>query len=204
MSHTLVDDHIRHEFRSSLNILIHFSVSIAQLISVLVILGLQIALTVTQTCAYQVAIGFWSFPFLIISPFSIWLVIWRRSSTTCLIAIFIHFCSNLFATGIIIVSFLVLIGPIGYICSMSSLNTTYIMLNSSLIGITGFLKLFNYGELILLCLLIRNNNKIPRQDIDEFFQRDVSFVRDPMNTNGWRSWSAVSSETYSNSDVFFA
>ncbi|CAF5114168.1 unnamed protein product [Rotaria sp. Silwood1] len=86
----------------------HFSFSLTQLVTVLVILGLLIASTVTQTCAYHFGIGFWSFPFLLISPLSIWLVIWRRSSISCLIAILIHFCSTLFATAIIIISFLVL------------------------------------------------------------------------------------------------
>ncbi|CAF4537566.1 unnamed protein product, partial [Rotaria magnacalcarata] len=50
MRHGLVDDHIRYEFQSILNVLTHFSVSLTQLVSVLIILGLQIALTVTQTC----------------------------------------------------------------------------------------------------------------------------------------------------------
>ncbi|CAF3120559.1 unnamed protein product [Rotaria sp. Silwood2] len=138
MQNSLVDCHIRHEFRSILNILIHFSFSLTELVSVLAILGLQIALTVTQTCAYQFGIDFWLFPFLIISPLSVWLVIWRRNLATCLIAIVIHFSSTLFATAVIILSFLVLIGPIGFTCFISSLNVTYIALNSSLIGMSVF------------------------------------------------------------------
>ncbi|CAF2203983.1 unnamed protein product [Rotaria magnacalcarata] len=204
MRHGLVDDHIQYEFQSILNVLTHFSVSLTQLVSVLIILGLQIALTVTQTCEYRFGIGFWSFPFLIISPLSIWLVIWRRTSMACLIAIFIHFCSTLFATAIIIVSFLVLIGPMGFTCSKSSLNESYVILNSALIGISGFFKLFNYGELILLYMIIRNNDRISARYMNEFFERDPSVVPDPANINVWRSWSAVSSETRSNSDVFFA
>ncbi|CAF3692860.1 unnamed protein product [Rotaria sp. Silwood1] len=203
MHNSLVDGHIRHEFRSILNILIHFSLSLTQLVSVLAILGLQIALTVTQTCAYQFAIGFWSFPFLIMSPISIWLVIWRRNLVTCLSAIVVHFCSTLFATAIIIFSFLVLIGQIGFTCSTSSLNTTYVVLNSSLIGMSGFFKLFNYGELILLYMLIRNHDKISTTSMNEFFQRDHSFMPDRTYVNAWRSWAEVNSETRSNSDVFF-
>ncbi|CAF3414994.1 unnamed protein product [Rotaria sp. Silwood1] len=199
MHNSLVDGHIRHEFRSILNILIHFSLSLTQLVSVLAILGLQIALAVTQTCAYQFAIGFWSFPFLIMSPISIWLVIWRRNLVTCLSAIVVHFCSTLFATAIIIFSFLVLIGQIGFTCSTSSLNTTYVVLNSSLIGMSGFFKLFNYGELILLYMLIRNHDKISTTSIKEFFQRDHSFMPDRTYVNAWRSWAEVNSETRKNS-----
>ncbi|CAF2452052.1 unnamed protein product [Rotaria sp. Silwood2] len=203
MQNSFIDGHIRHEFRSILNILIHFSFSITQLVSVFAILGLQIALTVTQTCAYQFGIGFWSFPFLIISPLSIWLVIWRRSLASCLIAMIIHFCSTLFATAIIILSFLVLIGQIGFTCSTSSLNSYYVVLNSSLIGISGFFKLFNYGEIILLYMLIRNHDKISTTHINEFFRRDYPFTSDPVCVNTWRSWSEVNSETRSNSDVLF-
>ncbi|CAF0821010.1 unnamed protein product [Rotaria sordida] len=203
MQNSLVDGHIRHEFQSVLNILIHFSFSLTQLVSVLAILGLQIALTITQTCAYHFGIGFWTFPFLIISPLSIWLVIWRRSSMTCFIAIVIHFCSTLFATAIIILSFLVLIGQIGFTCSISSLNTSYVILNSSLIGMSSFFKLFNYGELILLYMLIRSHDKISTIYIDEFVQRDYSFIPDSIYVNAWRSWSEVNNEIRSNSDVFF-
>ncbi|CAF0885505.1 unnamed protein product [Rotaria sp. Silwood1] len=204
MSNSLDDGHIRHEFRSILNILIHFSFSLTQLVTVLVILGLLIASTVTQTCAYHFGIGFWSFPFLLISPLSIWLVIWRRSSISCLIAILIHFCSTLFATAIIIISFLVLIDQIGFVCSTSSLNSSYIILNSSLIGIAGLFKLFNYGEVILLYILFRNNDQTSTIFIKEYYERDHSFVSDSKNINVWRSWSAVTGETQSNSDIFFA
>jgi hypothetical protein len=205
MQNNLFDDHVRHEFRSILNVLIHFSFSLTELVSVLAILGLQIALTITQTCPFRFGIGFWSFPFLLISPLSIWLVLWRRSSYTCCFAILIHFCSTLFATAIIIVSFLVLIGQSGFICSTSSWNSSYIVLNSLLIGIAGLLKCFSYGEMILLYMLIRNNGQqSSRIFIEEYDERTDPFASDTLNVNVWRSWSVVTSETQSNSDIFFA
>ncbi|CAF4542747.1 unnamed protein product, partial [Rotaria sp. Silwood2] len=164
MSNSLDDGHIRHEFRSILNILIHFSFSLTQLVTVLAILGLLIALIVTQTCAYRFGIGFWSFPFLLISPLSIWLVIWRRSSISCLI-----------------------IDQIGFVCSTSSLNSSYVILNSSFIGIAGLFKLFNYGEVILLYILFRNNDQTSTIFIEEYYERDHSFISDAKNINVWRS-----------------
>jgi len=204
MQNNLFDDHIRYEFQSILTILIHFSFSLTELVSIIAILGLQIALTITQTCAFHFGIGFWSFPFLLISPLSIWLVIWRRNSISCFIAILIHFCSTLFATSIIIVSFLILIGQIGFICSISSLNSYYILLNSLLIGVAVFFKLFNYGEIILLYMIIKDTNQSSTVFTDEYYERDYPFESDTINVNIWRSWSAVTSETESNSDVFFA
>jgi hypothetical protein len=198
------DGHIRDKFRSVLNILIHFSFSLTQLVTTFAILGLQIALTITQTCAFRFGIGFWSFPFLLISPLSIWLVLWRRNSIACFIAILIHFCSTLFATAIIIVSFLVLIGQIGFVCSTSSLNSSYIILNSSLIGVAGLFKLFNYIEVVLLYTLIRNNDQSSTIFIEEYYENNQPFVSDIKNVNVWRSWSAVTSETQSSTDVFFA
>jgi hypothetical protein len=198
------DDPIRHKFRSILNILIHFSLSLSELMSVLAILGLQIVLTITQTCAFHFGIGFWSFPFLLISPLSIWLVIWRRNLMACFIAILIHFCSTLFATAIIIVSFLVLIGQIGFICSTSSLTSSYIILNSALIGIAGVFKLLSYSEVILLYQLIRNNDQTSPIFIEEYDEKDYPSESEPVHVNIWRSWSAVVSETRSNSDIFFA
>jgi hypothetical protein len=204
MHNNLFDDPVRYKFRSILNILIHFSFSLTELVIVLAILGLQIALTITQTCAFSFGIGFWSFPFLLISPLSIWLVIWRRNSLSCFIAILMHLCSTLFATAIIIVSFLVLIGQIGFICSTSSLNSYYIVLNSSLIGITGIFKLFNYSEILLLYMIIRNNDQPSTIFIEDYYEKDYPFVSDTINVDVWRSWSAVTSETQSNLDVFFA
>jgi len=204
MEKNSVDGHIRHEFRSILNILIHFSFSLTELVSALAIFGLQITLAITQTCPYRLNIGFWLFPFLFISPISIWLVIWRRNSITCLIAIFIHFCSTLFATAIIIVSFLVLIGQIGISCSTYSLNSFYIVLNSSLIGIAAFFKLFTYGEVILLYLLVRNNDEESTIFIQEYNEKDYPIGSDIIDANVWRSWSAFTDKTHKHSDIFFA
>lgn len=194
------DDYIRREFRSVLNILTHFSFSLTELISILAILALQIVLSVTQTCAYRFAIGFWSFPFLLLSPLSIWFVLWRRHSSACVIAILMHFCSTLFATAIIIVSFLVLIGQIGGICSTSSYNSTYTIFNGAMIGIAAFFKLFTYGEIVLLYLLIRNNHQSSTIFIEDYYERDCSAPSE----NIWRSWSAVQSDTLSDPEIFFA
>jgi hypothetical protein len=192
------DSRIRHEFRSILNILIHFSFSLTQLVCVFGILALQIVLTVTQTCAYPIGIGFWSFPFLLIAPITIWIVLWRRTSISCLIAILIHFCSTLFATAIIIVSFLVFIGQIGFVCPTSSLNVYYIGLHSSLIGVAALLKLSNYGEICLLYMLIKDNHETSTKIIEE-----SDYPSAPDNVNVWRSWSAVANETRRNSDDIF-
>lgn len=201
MEHKELDDYIRNEFRSILNILIHFSMSLIELLSILALLGLQIALTVTQTCAFRIWIVFWSFPFLLLSPISLWLVLWRRSTTSCLLAISIQFCSTLFATGIIIVSFLVLIGQMGFVCSTSSST----MLNSALIGIAGLLKLFNYIEILLLYWLIKNPNQSSTIFMEEYHDGNDELFTSKMNqVNVWHSWSTIPSETYSYSDIFFA
>lgn len=206
MENNVLDGHIRHEFRSIFNILLHFFMSLTQLVCILGLLGLQIALTVTQTCAFHLGIGFWSFPFLLLSPLSIWFVLWRRNIASCVIAILIHFCATLFATAIIIVSFLVLIGQIGFLCSTSSLNSSSIALNSALIGIAALLKLFNYMEVILLYLLIKNNsnNQPSAIFIEEYNGKDDIFSSDKAHVNVWRSWSTMPSDTHSCSDIFFA
>ncbi|UJR16477.1 hypothetical protein I4U23_003380 [Adineta vaga] len=199
-----VHSHVRYHFQSILNVLIHFSFSLTQLVCVLAILGLQITLTITQTCPYRLGIGFWSFPFILMSPLSIWLVIWRRNSIACLIAILIHFCSTLFATAIVIVSFLVLIGQMNYLCTQSSFNSFYIILNSSLIGITIFFKLFNYGEILLLYFVLRNTDETSSIFFQDDYENNNSFESNFINVNIWRSWSAVIDENQRNSDIFFA
>lgn len=204
MENNVFDGHVRNEFRSILTILLHFSMSLTELVSILALLGLQIALTVTQTCAFRLGIGFWSFPFLLLSPLSIWFVLWRRNVTSCVIAILIHFCSTLFATAILLVSFLVLIGQIGFLCSTSSFNSSYIALNSALIGIATLLKLFHYTEIILLYLLIKNKNQPSTIFIEECHGKDDLFGSEIAPVNIWRSWSTIPSETHSYFDVFFA
>ena len=91
-------------------------------------------------------------------------------------------------------SFLVLIGQIGSLCSTSSLNSSYIALNSALIGLAALLKLFNYTEVILLYILIKNNtnNQPSAIFIEEYNEKDDLFRSDIVHINVWRSWSTVS------------
>jgi len=70
----------------------------------------------------------------------------------------IQISSNLFATAIIIISFLVLIEQIQISCSIS--NNYSLPLNISLIVVSAILKIVLYGEIILLYLVGHNNQKI--------------------------------------------
>jgi hypothetical protein len=201
MRNSLIDNRIRYEFRSVPKLLIHFSFSLAQLISVFAILGLQIALSITQTCVYHIGIGFWSIPFLLIAPVSIWIVIWRRSSIACFIAILTHLIATLFGTSIILISFLVLINEIE--CSTSSLNLYNVPLNSSFIGIAGVFKIFNYCEIILLCKILRNTSQLPTIFVKDVYERDYPVILNPLHINNWRTWSIVTNDTRSDlSDLF--
>ena len=150
------NNHYDFEFKSTVQIPIHFLCSIIQLVCVFAILALQITLTITKTCTFR--IGFWSFPFLIIAPISIWIFLWKRNLIYCSIVLIIHIGSNLFATAIIIISFLVLIEQIEISCSIS--NNYSLPLNISLIGVSIFLKIFLYGEILLLYIVGQNNQKI--------------------------------------------
>jgi len=146
------------EFKSTLQIPLHFLCSTIQLACVLTILALQITLTITRTCTFRIGIGFWSFPFLIIAPISIWIFLWKRNFIYCFIVMIIQISSNLFATAIIIISFLVLIEQIQISCSIS--NNYSLPLNISLIVVSAILKIVLYGEIILLYLVGHNNQKI--------------------------------------------
>jgi hypothetical protein len=201
MRNSWIDYRIRYKFRSIVKLFIHFIISLIQLISVLAILGLQIMLTITQTCAYHISTGFWSIPFLLLSPIGIWIVIWRRTSFACFIAIVTHLIATLFATSIIIISFLTLIGQIE--CSTSSLNVYYIILNSSFIGIAGLFKIFNYCEIILLCRLKRNTDQIPTIFIKDLYKADSPLYQYPSHINTCHSRSTLSSEAYSDVDSIF-
>jgi len=154
------DENTRHqfEFKSTLQIPLHFLCSTIQLACVLTILALQITLTITRTCTFRIGIGFWSFPFLIIAPISIWIFLWKRNFIYCFIVMIIQISSNLFATAIIIISFLVLIEQIQISCSIS--NNYSLPLNISLIVVSAILKIVLYGEIILLYLVGHNNQKI--------------------------------------------
>jgi hypothetical protein len=146
------------------------------------ILGLQIALTITQTCAFYIGVGFWSFPFLIASPISIWILLWKRNTVSCLITFVIHMCSTLFATTVIIVSFIALIGQIGSPCSTSSTtNNLFFPINISLIAISIFLKVFIYAEIYLVYMLKHHTNE-PSVLLDkQFHEQSYKIISD--NTN---------------------
>ena len=204
MENNLRDSHVRYHFQSILNVLIHFSFSLTQLVSILAILGLQIALTLTQTCPHSLYMGYWSFPFLLLSPLSVWLVMWRRSSGACLLAVLLHFCSTLFATAITIVSFLVLIGQMDFVCATATWSSFHLILNSSLIGMSLFFKLFNYAELILLYLLVQRDGGTSSVFFSDTLAKNDSLESSFINVNIWRSWSAVLDEKQKNADTFFA
>jgi hypothetical protein len=154
-------------------ILTHSLCSIIQLACILALLGLQITLTITQTCAFPIGVVFWSFPFLLISPISIWILLWKRNLIYYYLTFIIHFCSNLFATTIIIISFLSLIGQIQTSCSTT--NSYHLSMNISLISISIFLKLFLYGEILFLYIL-------------QHHYRDSSTLLADINTKTWNSF----------------
>ncbi len=202
MRNSWINNRIQYEFRSISKLLIHFSISLIQLICALAILGLQILLIITQTCVYHVGVGFWSIPFLLISSISIWIVIWRRTAIACFIAIITHLIATVFATSIIIISFLTLIGQIE--CSTSSsLTIYYIPLNSSFIGIAGLFKIFNYCELILLYRLRRNTDRIPTIFTKDLYRTDSPVLLISTPTNTWDSLSTFSNETHNDLDYIF-
>ena len=153
----MADGYNRIEFK----LIIHFLCSCIQLISILAILALQIALTITQTCVYRIGVGFWSFPFLIIAPISIWILLWKRNLTYCFIVFIIHICSNLFATGVIIISLLVLIERIVMPCSIPNIYS--LPINVSLVVVSFFLKLFLYGEIIAVYIVRRGHRESTKQ-----------------------------------------
>jgi len=200
MRNSWIDNRIQYEFRSIRKLLIHFSISFIELISALAILGLQITLIITKTCAYYIGVGFWSIPFLLISAISILIVIWRRSSMACFIAIVTHLIATLCATSIMIISFLALTNQIE--CSTSSLNKYYIPFNSLFIGIAGLFKIFNYCEIILLCKLKRSTDQIPTIFIKGFDETDSALLLNSTHKNTWHSWSTISSDTHSDFDIY--
>lgn len=117
------------------------------------ILALQITLTITKTCTFRIGIGYWSFPFLILSPISIWIFLWKRNLIFYYITFIIHICSNLFITTVFLINLLVLIQHIDFICPIS--DNSSLSLNISLIVLSIILKLFFYVEIFLLNLFRR-------------------------------------------------
>jgi hypothetical protein len=84
-----------------------------------------------------------------------------------------------------------------------SLNTHSISLHSSLIGITGLFKIFNYYEILLLCKVKRNTDQIPTIFINDLYETDPSLLLNSTYTSTWDSWSTVSSEPYNDSNDLF-
>ena len=154
------DASIRSRFQSMVYVLLHFSCSLIALSCTLSILALQITLTVTETCAYRIGVGFWSFPFLLSAPISIWLLLWQRDRFYSYVAIICHTMSMLFATCVILISFIVLVGQQGSSCSTSSISTNYFLsMNISLIAVSILFKVSMAVELILLHCLRNHRNE---------------------------------------------
>lgn len=182
------DISIRNRFRSVLHVLIHFSFSLIQLACVFSILGLQITLTVTQTCAFHIGVGFWSAPFLLAAPISIWILIWKQNSLCCSLAFIIHMCSTLFASIIVIISFLALIGQIGSSCSTSSSSNSYFLsMNISLIAVAVLFKIFIYAEIILLYMLQRYINEPPILSEKNVYENNYHILSNDANFRKWNS-----------------
>lgn len=156
---------------SILSVIIHFSSSLTQLICALAILGLQITLTVTETCAFRIGVGFWAFPFVVFSSISIWILLWKRNVLCCFLAFIFHICATLFATTIILIGFLALIDQIGSECSSSSRTNRYFLsINISLMGVALLLKCILYIEILFLYFLRRQLNDSSAISDKEMFQ----------------------------------
>lgn len=164
---------------SIFNVIIHFSSSAIQLTCTLAILALQITLTVTQTCAFRIGVGFWTFPFLLFAPMSIWILLWKRNSLCYFLAFIFHICATLFATTILIIGFLALIDQMGSVCSTSSRTNNYFLsINISLMAIAFALKLFLYMEILLLYFLQRQSN-----DLSILTEKDIPIRRNDQHLN---------------------
>ncbi|CAF3223251.1 unnamed protein product [Rotaria socialis] len=191
---------IGNRFRSILYVLIHFSCSLIQLACVFAILGLQITLTVTETCAYRIGVGFWSAPFLLAAPISIWMLIWKQNAFYCFIAFIIHIFSTLLASTVIIISFIALIGQVGSPCSTSSSSNNYFLsINISLIGVTVLFKSFIYAEIIVLYMLQRY---IHEQPILDSYEKNYRIISEDVNNKAWDSFgSIITKQQHSINDI---
>ncbi|CAF1275050.1 unnamed protein product [Adineta ricciae] len=179
---------IKKRFQSIFYVLTHFSCSILQLSCVFAILGLQITLTVTKTCSYRIGVGFWSFPSLFAAPISIWILLWKQNVVSCCFTFFLHICSTLFATTIIIISFLTLIGQIGSSCSSENY---FLPLNVSLIVISIILKLFIYGEILLLYLLQHHVNRPILLSEAEFQEKNYEIISNEVDIKPWKVFRSI-------------
>ena len=191
---------IKTRFQSIFHVLTHFSCSLIQLSCALGILGLQIALTVTETCAFHVGVGFWTCPSFLAAPVSIWILLWKRNLPYCWLSFVVHICSTLFATAVIIVSFLGLIGQIGSPCSTSSSTNVYFLpINVSLIVVALTLKLFLYAEMLLLYLLQRRSTEPAILSDKQFHERNYQIVSNDVNVKPWKVFRSMLKESEKNS-----
>ncbi|CAF0751690.1 unnamed protein product [Didymodactylos carnosus] len=181
----LINDHIHFEFSSILKILLHFSVSLLQLFSTFAILALQIVLTVTNTCAYKIGVGFWSFPILCLAPISIWLLLWKQNANISLLTFIFHFISTIFSTAVIIVSFIALLQNVEH-CTNSNYTYYFYSLNGALIGVAIFSKLIHYLEIILLYILLQKTQRMSATFIDKFHQKNYYFSLDNDSSHNTR------------------
>jgi hypothetical protein len=191
---------INNQFQSILYVIIHFSCSLIQLTCTLVILGLQITLTITQTCAFRIGVGFWSFPFLLSAPISIWILLWKRNSLSCVLTFIIHVYSTLFVTAVIIISFIALIQQIGSPCSTSSISNNYFLpINISLIAISIVFKLFLYGEMFLLHILQRHTNGSSILTDKNFHEKNTQIIsNDDVNIKPWSPFRSIINKNRNN------
>ena len=114
---------IQQRFQSVVYLSLHFLCSLGEFVGLLSILALQITLTGTETCAYRLLVGFWSFPFLCLAPLSLCFLLLRRDGLACVVALLSHFLSTLFCTAVVLVTFLVLLQSLGT-SSSSSCSTS--------------------------------------------------------------------------------
>ena len=171
---------INHRFRSIPYILIHVLCSLIQLACALTIFGLQITLTITKTCAFRIGVGFWSFPFLLSTPISIWIFLWKQNFISCLITFLIHICSTLFATSIIIVSFIALIEQIKFPCSSS--NNYFLSINIFLIVISIVFKILIYVEILTFYMFQHEKNRLSILLEKDFHENDHQMMLNDINT----------------------
>ncbi|UJR29953.1 hypothetical protein I4U23_017500 [Adineta vaga] len=158
--------------------------------------SLQITLTATETCAYHIGVGFWSLPSLIAAPISIWILLWKQNLISCCLTFVIHVCSTLFATTIIIISFLVLIGLISSPCS--STTNYFLPINICLIIVSVILKLFIYGEILLLYFLQHHVNKPIILSEKQFQEKNYEIITNDSNVQPWKVFRSILKKTQNN------
>lgn len=149
---------IQQRFRSIIQFYLQLSFSLIELICILILLSLQIVLTTSETCLYRISVVYWSSPFLFISPLAIWLLLHQRNGIACLLAVISHFISTLFATGILIVSFLALLNISSLSSNCSSTTNYFLSMNVSILIVTFIFKVFLYIEMVFLWIIRTDEN----------------------------------------------